>query len=91
MGRILVAQELDLRGVSNSNNLCPFCSKVAETVDHILTSCEYTKVVIEGVLKWCGFQNRSFSNVKDFIDFIATWGNCPREKLIINMILYCLI
>lgn len=76
MGSIPVTQELTLRGVGISNNLCPFCSKETETVDHILTSCEYTKVVIE----WILLHVRSWKKL--YVNMISNlWFECFNLKV----------
>lgn len=79
------------RGVSISNPLCPLCNKGNQTNAHLLITCEYTREVIDWVFKWCGIQNKSFATIKDFIDYAVAWGNCPRNKSILNMVFCCFI
>ncbi|KAL7587442.1 hypothetical protein Lser_V15G40495 [Lactuca serriola] len=91
LGRIPVADTLATRGIIIPNNLCPLCNKETETVDHILVTCEYSREVQYWILKWCGIEKSGFKNVKEFTDYAATWGICPRKKLILNMVFHCLI
>ncbi|KAL7609904.1 hypothetical protein Lser_V15G12120 [Lactuca serriola] len=91
LGRIPVADTLATRGIIIPNNLCPLCNKETETVDHILVTCEYSREVQYWILKWCGIEKSGFKNVKEFTDYAATWGICPRKKLMLNMVFHCLI
>lgn len=80
LGRIPMADALVTRG-----------NKEKECSDHLLITCDYSKEVQEWILKWCGIQNRRFSNVREFIDYAAVWGNCHRKKGILSLVFYCLL
>lgn len=91
MGRIPVADALARRGVSVTNTTCSLCNKEIEIVDHILITREYSQVVQNWIFKWCGITNIRFTSVSELIDFAATWGNCPKKKSFLVMVIYCFV
>jgi len=42
------------RGVSVPSNLCPLCSKVEETSEHVLINCEVAQKVWDNCDRWIG-------------------------------------
>lgn len=76
MWRIPVALELSKRGVYLETLTCLMCNEYEEVTDHVLVDCPYSRMVFEGVLKWCNVNTKSFHTVKDVVDFVSQWGLC---------------
>lgn len=86
-----MASNLARRGITVHSNICSLCGTNSESEDHLLIRCSITQAARECVLNCCGIPIRHFSNVSEFIDFSASWGHCPRKRLILNVIFYCLL
>ncbi|KAL4572313.1 hypothetical protein LXL04_019085 [Taraxacum kok-saghyz] len=91
MNKIPVISELAKRGIMVQSNKRHLCNVESETVDHLFTSCSFTKETMAWIFKWCGINIMHFDNISGFFDFAASWGNCPRKREILNTIMHCLI
>ena len=89
--RVPVNANLRSRGISVQSELCSLCEGEKETVDHLFVKCKVAEEVQDWILQWCGTTTRRFQNMEEFLDFGATWGNCPKKKEITNLIFYCTI
>lgn len=76
MGRIPVTISLVARGVIVPHTFYPLCNKELESQITSLLS-DYVKEVYVWIFKWCWIQYRNFSNVLEFLDYAASWGNFP--------------
>ena len=68
-----------------------YMTTLVETTNHLLIDCEFSKVMCYWIFRWCGIKQPQFRNVRDFIDFGASCGNCPRKGNILTMILHSTI
>ncbi|XP_023730954.1 uncharacterized protein LOC111878670 [Lactuca sativa] len=91
MERISVADALAQRGIMVQNTTCSLCGTYDESTNHLLIGCEFSNTVCDWIFRWCGIQHRQFENVRDLIDFAATWGNCPKKRHLLSMIVYSTI
>lgn len=91
IGRIPVAETLLSRGVNVQSSNCLLCLNEVESVDHVLTKCNFAKEVRFWVFKWCGVADKQFDNTNELLDYAACWGNCPRKRKIFNAIVDCLL
>ncbi|KAL4582304.1 hypothetical protein LXL04_006851 [Taraxacum kok-saghyz] len=87
--RIPVSSNLAIRGITVETNLCTLCNAEIETEDHLLVKCKIAEEVHEWILGWCGSDGKKFQHIEEFLDYIASWGNCPMKKEIVSLILYC--
>lgn len=91
LNRIPVADTLVVRGIKVNNPCCALCDNESETANHLFSSCEFTRNVQDWIFKWCGLQPAHFTSTLEFIDFAASYGNCPRKRGILSSIFFCLI
>lgn len=91
MGKIPVADALIQRGILVQNRICPMCGTCDETSNHLLIGCDFSKTVCYWIFRWCGIQHGQFGNVRELIDFAATWGNSPKKRHLLSMIVYSTI
>lgn len=90
-GKIHVVVELMRRGVTIHYDLCVLCGDVQETVDHLLVKGKVVDETREWIFKWCNLPLRQFLNMDEFINFGVSWGNCPKKRLMVTIIFYCLL
>ena len=86
--RIPVSSNLSIRGIAIESDLCTLCEAEIETEDHLLVKCKIAEEVCEWILDWCGMAARKFQNIEEFLDYGASWGNCPKKE-IAGLIFYC--
>lgn len=78
--RLHVATELIKRGVTTISDLCVICGDEQETVDHLFIKCKVVDETRDWIFKWCELPKQQFLNMEDFLNFGASWGNCPKKK-----------
>ncbi|CAI9281301.1 unnamed protein product [Lactuca saligna] len=91
MKRIPVAENLEARGVKVQSSMCSLCNMVHEYSDHLLIKCDVAVEARNRILNWCGIPNTQFNDVNEFLNFAATWGNCPRKRVKVTLMLYGLL
>lgn len=80
LGRLPVSLNLVSRGISVQSNLCPLCESKPESVDHVLIQCKIAMETRNQILNWCAIPIKQFSNMKEYIEFAASWGNCKKNE-----------
>lgn len=57
-------------------------------MNRLLLECEFAKDVHSWILKWWGIQHINFTIVHEYVNFAASWRNCPRKRRVVTMIFY---
>ncbi|KAL4588883.1 hypothetical protein LXL04_001781 [Taraxacum kok-saghyz] len=65
-----------------------YCDIGLDEADHILLSCPVISDALDWILQWCNVPTQNFSSVSDFVNFAASWGNCPKKKKIFLAVCY---
>lgn len=76
------------RGIDLASTICDVCKTSDETSGHILVSCTMARSVLQSILHWCGLPVNEFQSVQNINDYASNWGNCPKRKDILTMILF---
>nr|KAJ0211755.1 hypothetical protein LSAT_V11C400160060 [Lactuca sativa] len=78
------------RGAHVNAITCDVCQVIDETTDHLLIECPVAKEVWSKVEQWCGIANfiLECTTVKEVLAKDRKWGNCPKEKKIVEAIKY---
>nr|KAJ0227864.1 hypothetical protein LSAT_V11C100001760 [Lactuca sativa] len=88
MGRIPTAVALSRRGINMSSISCQMCSSGVDIVDHILLDCPIAFDSLSWIFNWCNVSIQRFLSISDFVNFAASWGNCPKKRKIFIAICY---
>ncbi|XP_023730170.1 uncharacterized protein LOC111877898 [Lactuca sativa] len=91
LDHILVAANLEIRGIKLQSATCPLCNLEKETGDHLLINCSVAREARGWIFNWCGIKVTQFNNVIDFVNFAANWGSCPTKRERMNAIVYGLL
>lgn len=88
MGHIPSVMALKSRGVSIDFDICGYCNEIVEDSDHILVGCQATRITRKWILQWRGINDWHFTLTGDFLDFVASWGHCPKKRKLFLTIFY---
>lgn len=91
MDRLPVATNLMNRGIIMANTNCPLCNGEHETGDHLFVKCPISIEARSWIFKWCDIPATNFDTVNEFLNFAATWGNCPRKRERFKVVLYAML
>lgn len=91
LNKLLVAANLEARGIQVQIDTCLLCNEEKETCDHILINCIFAIEAQQWILKWCEIPTTKFNGVADLLNFVANWGSCPCKKEMINATFYGLL
>lgn len=78
--KIPVSEALSHRGIMVQSSTCLLCGNHNESVNHLIVEFDFSKIVLHRISRWCGLQNLQVNTVRDLLDYVASWGNCPRKK-----------
>nr|KAJ0206505.1 hypothetical protein LSAT_V11C500297080 [Lactuca sativa] len=56
-----------------------------EDADHILFNCPFVELIRKRIFTWCRINQNGINNSRDLLQFVASWGRCPklRKRLIV--------
>ncbi|KAL4576212.1 hypothetical protein LXL04_012303 [Taraxacum kok-saghyz] len=86
-GRIASDAALSCRGVPVTSTACGRCGCL-EDADHILVACPFAAQVRDQISQWCGVRLPPFNDVKSVLEFVKHWGRCPKQRRILNLVIY---
>lgn len=78
-------------GVKVNSTYCLLCDFGFDEVDHFLVSCHFARNVMDWIYFWCGVPSQRFDLVREFINYAANWGHCPKMRKIFIAIYYGLL
>ncbi|XP_023736870.1 uncharacterized protein LOC111884805 [Lactuca sativa] len=88
LGRIPTAVALSRRGINISSISYQMCFSGVDTADHILLDCPIAFDSLSWIFNWCDVSIQRFLSISDFVNFAASWGNCPKKRKIFIAICY---
>ncbi|KAI3742186.1 hypothetical protein L1987_59866 [Smallanthus sonchifolius] len=65
MDKIPTGAALKKRNVQLGDSLCPLCSSVEETSEHIFIACHVASIIWNGISSWCKIPNIFAFSIKD--------------------------
>ena len=91
LGRIPSNAALLHRGINVQSPRCSSCGTETEDADHLLVSCPLAKRIWDWVWDWCRLNAQSFSKLGDILEFISSWGSCPKRRKMLEVICHGVI
>lgn len=81
-GRIPTKENLRKRGIIQDPDavVCPFCSTVEETLDHLLFSCTFSTQVWNSLYNWFGIISVLPENCRDHFQQHGSWARTGNQK-----------
>lgn len=77
LGHIPTTMTLSKRGVNIPSSSCQLCFNGVDNADHILLEFPIAFDTLIWIFNWYGIFPQRFLSISDFVNFAATWGNCP--------------
>lgn len=68
-------------------NLCSHYGTMQESADRALVRCEYARLVLDCILKWCGVPISNFRTVQDILDYANNQFDYPKKNCYLKYIL----
>ncbi|CAI9279463.1 unnamed protein product [Lactuca saligna] len=79
---------LSRRGILVHDSHCRFCDVGSDEADNLLIRCPLAHEVLNCIMNWCNFTPIQFHSIRELLEYVAVWSNCPKNQKILLAILY---